>query len=227
MIRNTRVAQPEVARDAGGLGGPLAGLLFTAAIAGAGRLAEDPFPGPGSSAEETRTYYTGSRRAARFNVACQAVSIVAQSRYLAAMARIAGQHSRHPRLLSSAVTAAGGIAVAALTASAAVQASLTLPGKERDDAELLATTRRVFVLGGPIHGAANSVFTAATVMAGRDAGLLGRTATVLGLVSAAANLLTPAYFRWEPAGWLIPIGRFSSYLLSGVIGARLAVRRTR
>ncbi len=225
MIRKTSAALSGAVRDSGGLGGPLAGLLFTAAIAGAGRLAKGPFPGPGSSAEDTRTYYTKSRRAARFNVACQAASILAQSRYVAAMTRTAAQHSRHPRLLSGAVLVAGGIAVAALTTSAAVQASLTLP-KERSDAELLATTRRVFVFGGPIHGVANSVFTAATVVAAREAGLLGKTGGVLGLVSAAANLLTPAYFRWEPAGWLIPIGRFSSYLLSGVLGARLASRRT-
>jgi hypothetical protein len=30
------------------------------------------------------------------------------------------------------------------------------------------------------------------------------------------------YFRWENAGWLIPIGRFSGYVLCGVAGARLA-----
>jgi hypothetical protein len=71
---------------------------------------------------------------------------------------------------------------------------------------------------------ANGVLTAATAVAARQKGLLGRTGEGLALLSAAANLSTPAYFRWEPAGWLIPIGRFSGYLVSGVIGVRLATR---
>ena len=42
-----------------------------------------------------------------------------------------------------------------------------------------------------------------------------------------AGVLSPAYFRWENAGWLVPMGRFSGYLLSGVVGVRLARRRAR
>lgn len=214
------------ARDIGGLGGAAAGLMFTAAIAGAGRLAEDPFPSPGSSADVIRTYYRGSARAARFNVACQALSVLAHARYVVAMARLAYQHPTHPRILGRVVLVAGGATVAALAASATTQAGLTVP-KDRTDAEVLATTRRVFVFGGPAHGVANGILTAATTVAARDSALLGRSGVVVGLLSAVANLITPAYFRWEPAGWLIPIGRFSGYLLSGVIGARLATRRTR
>ncbi|MGP4022526.1 hypothetical protein [Actinomadura sp. 3N407] len=214
-----------IARDAGGLGGPVAGLMFTTAIAGAGRLAGDPFPAPGSSPEVIRTYYSGSARAARFNAICQTLSLLAQARYVAAMVRVASRHPTHPRLLGGTVLVAGGAAVAALATSATTQASLTVP-KERTDTEVLATTRRVFVTGGPVHGVANGVLTAATVVAARQKGLLGRTGEGLGLLSAVANLITPAYFRWEPAGWLIPIGRFSSYLVSGVIGVRLATRET-
>lgn len=213
------------ARDVGGLGGAAAGLLFTTAIAGAGRLADDPFPVPGSSAEVIRTYYRGSAKAARFNVACQALSVVAQARYVVAMARLASQHRTHPRVLGGVVLVAGGATVAALAASAATQAGLTAPN-DRTDAEVLATTRRVFVFGGPVHGVANGILMAATAVAARDSGLLGQKGMAVGLASTAANLSTPAYFRWEPAGWLIPIGRFSGYLLSGVIGVRLAARRS-
>lgn len=226
MITETRADASKVARDVGGLGGPLAGLLFTTAIAGAGRLAKDPFPAPGSSAEIIRTYYRGSALAARFNVACQALSVLAQTRYVVAMAHVASRHPTHPRLLTGTVLLSGGVAVALLAASATIQASLTAP-EDRTDAEVLATTRRVFVTGGPVHGVANGILTAATAAAARDTGLLGKTGARLGLLSAVANLITPAYFRWEPTGWLIPIGRFSSYLLSGVIGVRLATGRAR
>lgn len=211
--------------DVGGLAGPAAGLLFTMAIAGAGRLAKDPFPAPGSSADVTRTYYRGSARAARFNVACQALSIMAQSRYVVAMARVASRHRTHPGVLSGAVLVAGGAAVAALGISAVIQAGLTVP-QDRTDDEVLATTQRVFVAGGPVHGMAYGAFTAASAVAAHNAGLLSRTGRVLGVLSAVANLITPTYFRWEPAGWLIPIGRFSGYLLSGEIGVRLATGRT-
>ncbi len=206
--------------DAGGLGGPLAGALFTTAILGAGRLATNPFPRPGSSPETIRTYYRESAPAARFNVGFQALSLLAQTRYVVAVARLATQSSTRPGLLSAGILLSGGAAVVLLATSAAIQESLTAP-RERSDDEVLSTTRRVFVTGGPVHGVANGVLTAATVGAAREAGLLGRTGTALGLVSAAANLLSPAYFRWEAAGWLIPIGRFSSYLLNSAIGIRL------
>ena len=88
------------ARDIGGLGGPAAGLMFTTAIAGASRLAKDPFPAPGTSPEVARTYYRGSARAVRFNVACQALSALAHARYVVAMARLASQHPTHPVVLT-------------------------------------------------------------------------------------------------------------------------------
>jgi hypothetical protein len=215
-----------VARDVGGLAGPAAGLLFTTAIAGAGRLANDPFPAPGSSAEVIRTYYAGSVQAARFNVTCQALSVLAQARYVLATARVAAHHPTHARALRRTVLTAGGAAVAALAASATIQASLTV-ARERTDQEIHTSVRRVFVAGGPAHGVANGILIAASAVAARDTGLLGKAGARLGLASAVANLITPAYFRWEPAGWLIPIGRFSGYLHSGAIGVRLAIRGSR
>jgi hypothetical protein len=82
--------------------------------------------------------------------------------------------------------------------------------------------RRVFVAGGPVHGVFYGVFTSVLAMAARRAGLLGRPGAVAGVVSAAAGVLSPLYFKWENAGWLIPIGRFSGYLLGGIVGVRLA-----
>jgi hypothetical protein len=52
--------------------------------------------------------------------------------------------------------------------------------------------------------------------------LVGRAAAATGLVSAATGILSLLFFRWENAGWLIPIGRFSGYILAGMTGVRLA-----
>jgi hypothetical protein len=46
-----------------------------------------------------------------------------------------------------------------------------------------------------------------------------------GLVSAATGILSLLYFRWENAGWLIPIDRFSGYILARIAGVRLAGSR--
>jgi hypothetical protein len=69
---------------------------------------------------------------------------------------------------------------------------------------------------------AYGIFTGVATVAARRAGLLGRAGAVTGAASAAAGVLAPLYFRWEGAGWLIPIGRFSGYALDAVLGARLA-----
>ena len=42
-----------------------------------------------------------------------------------------------------------------------------------------------------------------------------------GLTSAAASVASPLYFVAEPAGWLIPAGRFSGLVVSGIAGVRL------
>ncbi len=219
MSAPTRTPQPR--RDAAALTGPLSGLAFVAAILGAMRLAKDPIPRPGAPAEDVRRYYRDSARAVRFSVTGQAVSILALARFTRSAARLAAQSPRHPRALQAGLLVTGGAAVASLAASAATHASLTLP-RERGDEQIVRTARRVFVAGGPVHGVAYGAFTGLLTTAARDAGLLGPAGAATGWGSAAAGIASPAYFRWENAGWLIPIGRFSGYLLGGVVGARLA-----
>ncbi len=48
-----------------------------------------------------------------------------------------------------------------------------------------------------------------------------RPVAILGLVSAASGILSPLYFVKESAGWLIPIGRFSGLVVSGIAGVKL------
>jgi hypothetical protein len=209
-------------RDPGAAAGILVGPAFVGAIVGAIRLAERPLPRPGSPAADFADYYRGSARAARFSVAGQAVSILALARFTASVTRLARRSGPAP-VLPAAAAASGAASVALLAASAATHASLTVPG-DRDDETVARLARRVFVLGGPVHGVAYGVFTGLAAVAGRRTGLLGPAATATGLTSAAAGILSPLYFKWEQAGWLIPIGRFSGYALAGVIGARLARR---
>jgi hypothetical protein len=92
-------------------------------------------------------------------------------------------------------------------------------GKEDDSAAKLA--RRAFVAGGPIHGVGFGVLTGALALAGLRTGELPRPVALLGLVSAASGILSPLYFVKESAGWLIPIGRFSGLVVSGIAGVGL------
>jgi hypothetical protein len=207
-------------RDPGALTGLLSGVSFVGAIVGAMKLAKGPFPRPGTDGDGIRDYYRESARAARFSAAGQLVSVLSLARFTASAVRLA-EHSRHPGVLRPAVLVGGGLSVASLTAAALTHASLTVPA-DRDPATWERTSRGIFVAGGPVHGVAYGVFTGALTAAARDAGIIGPGLVRTGFVSAAASVLSPAYFRWENAGWLIPIGRFTGYAVTGVVGTRLA-----
>ncbi|MDQ3432896.1 MAG: hypothetical protein M3467_11910 [Actinomycetota bacterium] len=207
--------------DPGAISGLITGVTFVAAILGAIRLAKGPIPRPGSPAAAVRTYYHDSALAARFSVAGQVISILSLARFTASVARLAGRSGPAPRKLQAVALVSGAASVVSLATSATTHASLSLP-RERGDERVLKLARRVFVAGGPVHGVAYGVFTGALAVVGHRNGLLGRAATTTGMVSAAAGVLSPLYFRWENAGWLIPIGRFSGYAVGGIAGTHLA-----
>jgi hypothetical protein len=209
-------------RDPGAISGLLTGIAFVAAIVGAMRIAKNPFPRPGSPADDIRTYYRESAPAARWSVAMQLVSVLSLARFTRSVARLA-ERGNEPKIIPAAVTASGEAAAALLAASAATHASLTVP-RDIDDETLVRTSQRVFAAGGPIHGVAYGIFTALLAKVGRDTGQLSKPLATTGYVSAAASVLSPAYFKWENAGWLIPIGRFTGYVVSGALGVRLAAR---
>lgn len=98
---------------------------------------------------------------------------------------------------------------------------MTVRHDDPDDI-VVARSRRVFALGGPVHGVVYGLFTGIVAVTAQRARLLGRHGRTLGLASAAAGILSPLYFRWETAGWFIPVGRFSGYAISSVVGRRLA-----
>jgi hypothetical protein len=83
----------------------------------------------------------------------------------------------------------------------------------------------VFVAGGPVHGVGFGVLTGVIGLAGLRTRELPRPVAITALVSAASGLLSPLYFLWEPAGWLIPGGRFPGLVIGSIVGIRLS-RRT-
>src|SRR6266571_3443971 len=115
--------------------------------------------------------------------------------------------------------AGGGLAAASLATSAVTHAMLT---GQHDDDDAAKLARREFVAGGVVHGVGFGVLTGALALAGLRTGELPRPVAITGLVSAASSLLSPLYFLWEPAGWLIPAGRFPGLVVSGIAGVRLA-----
>jgi hypothetical protein len=207
--------------DRGALSGPVAGVSFITGVAGAMALADLPYPRPGSDPAEIRRYFTQNAGPARLSVAGQAISAAALVQFTASVAKLAGRAGRRSAALQAAAVAGGGLAAASLATAAASAAALTDPAG-RQDASAAALARRAFVAGGPVHTAGFGILFDVLGLAGLRTGELPRPLATAGLASAAASLLAPLYFVAEPAGWLIPIGRFSGLLVSGIAGVRLA-----
>jgi hypothetical protein len=207
--------------DRGALSGPAAGVSFIAGVAGAMALADDPYPRPGAEPAKVRKYFGDNAGPARLSVTGQAVSAASLAAFTASVARLAGRSGRGSRVLQAAAVAGGGLAAGSLAAAAGFAAALTGPAG-RDDDRAVTLARRAFVAGGPVHIAAFGVLVGALALAGLRSGELPRPLAAAGLASAIASLLSPPYFVAEPAGWLIPVGRFSGLLVSGIAGARLA-----
>ena len=207
--------------DRGALSGLLAGVSFVGGVAGAMALAEVPFPRPGADPAQVRRYFTQKAgRPAQLSAAGQAISAAALVRFAASVAELARRAGPRPPMLPAAAVAGGGLAAASLATSAVSHTTITLLKDDDDRAATLA--RRAFVAGGPVHGVGFGVLTGALALAGLRAGELPRPVALAGLASAALSVLSPLYFVWEPAAWLIPAGRFSGLLVSGIAGVRLA-----
>lgn len=148
------------------------------------------------------------------------------ARFTVSVTRLAARAAPGSRLLPATAAASGAASVVLLAAAAATHAELTIPA-ERDDATTLKLASRVFVAGGPVHGVTYGIFIAALAAAARRTGVFGTAATAASAVSAVSGILSPLYFHWEQAGWLIPIGRFSGYVVSSIAGVRLSTPPTR
>ena len=189
--------------------GPLTGVSFVAGVATGVRMADVPFPRPGSKPEEIREYFRGNATGARISVAGQLISAASLAAFTAQVAKAAKGRAR------IAALAGGGFATAALTAAAACAGSLTVNAGEKPDRDV-KVHRWMFLAGGPAHGAGFGVLLAAI---GRGTDALPERA---GLAIAAPNLLSPLYLLTETAAWLVPIGRFPGLIAIGIAGPRLA-----
>jgi hypothetical protein len=210
-------------RDLGALSGPLVGLSFVSGVAGTMARSDYPYPRPGSDAAEVQRFFRQPSGSPRLSVAGQAISAAALVRFTATVAGLAGRSGPGAGRLRAAAVAGGGLAAAALATSALCTAALTSRGGEQE-ASAAALARRAFLAGGPVHGAGFGVLVGALGLAGLRTGALPRPLGIAALASAAAGLLSLLYFVAEPAAWLIPIGRFSGLLVSGIAGVRLSRR---
>jgi len=208
-------------RERAAMSGVLAGATFLGGVAAATALADAPYPRPGSDAGTIRSYFRGSPRAARLSAAGQLVSAAALGRFTVSVATLAGRAGPAARALQTTSLAGGALAVASLATSGAFAAALTTPRSDSDEAAV-RMHRRAFLAGGLAHGVGFGALVGSLALAGLRTGELPRQLTLVGLGSAAAGLLSPLYLVAEPAAWLIPAGRFSGLLVSGIAGVRLA-----
>jgi hypothetical protein len=197
--------------------GIAAGVTFLGGIAGSLATSDVPYPRPGSSREDIAAYFGQRPSPVRFGATGQILSAVALGRFAASVAGLAGRAGA-PALKAGAL-AGGGLASASLAASAAHAVALA-----RDPRGERAVTRhrRMFLAGGPAHGAGFGALLASLGVAGLRTGELPRPLAVAALATAVPNLLSPLYLAAEPAAWLVPIGRFPGLIVTGAAGATLA-----
>jgi hypothetical protein len=221
-LRATRVRQGAAPyRDPGALSGALVGISFIAGAGGGVALADHPYPRPGSTPEEIRRYFGASSIPGRLSATGQLISAAALIRFTASVAGLAGRAGPGARKLRATAIGGGGLAAASLATSAACAAALT--GRwGQQDASATALHSRGFIAGGPVHGAGFGALVGALSLAGLRTGELPRPLTTAGLVAAAAGLLSPLYLVTERAALLIPAGRVTGLIVSGIAGARLS-----
>jgi hypothetical protein len=208
-------------RDTGALSGALVGISFIGGAGGGVALADHPYPRPGSTAIEIRRYFGERSLPGRLSATGQLISAAALVRFTASVARLAGRAGPGSQRLKAAAIAGGALAAASLATSAACAAALTGPWGKRG-ASATALHHRGFIAGGPVHGAGFGALVGALGLAGLRSGELPRPLAIAGLASAATGLLSPLYLVTERAALLIPAGRVSGLIVSGIAGARLS-----
>jgi hypothetical protein len=206
-------------RDRGALSGALAAPAFMAGVAGALRMSSEPWPRPGADVEAVRGFFGQRPSPMRASVPGQLVSAVALGRFAVSVARLGGRARRGAGALRGAALAGGAVAAGSLAVSAAHGVALARdPGSDR----ALVRHRRMFLAGGPVHGAGFGVLLAALGTAGLRTGGLPRPVAQAAAAAAVPNLLSPLAIVAPPAAWLIPLGRFPGLLVCAIAGTALA-----
>jgi hypothetical protein len=211
--------------------GPLVGAAFLGGVGTAVRLSDHPYPRPGADADAIRTYFTDGARGARISATGQLVSAAALAAFSGAVAqfarRPAGRRLRRRRhdaagdRLATAAVAGGALASASLAAAGLHALALTT-GRAAEPERAIVLHRRAFLAGGPTHGVGFGILVGALGLAGLRGGGLPRPLAIAAVATAVPNMLAPLYLVVEPAGWLIPIGRFPGLIISGAAGVHIA-----
>ena len=207
--------------DRAAASGAAVGITFLTGVAGGLAQADAPYPRPESDAATIRRYFRGNPGPARFSVGGQLASAITLSRFTVSVVTLAGRSGRGARALQVTAAVGGAVAAASLATATACAGALTTSRADQDD-RVVALHRRAFLAGGVAHGVGFGLLVGAIGIAGRRTAELPRPLTITALMSAAAGLLSPLYLRDQRAVWLIPIGRFSGLLITGITGARLA-----
>lgn len=210
-------------RDPGAMSGILTGVSFIGGVGGANALADSPYPRPGSEPEKVKEYFTSHARNARLSAAGQLISAASLARFTTSVVKLADRSGEGSQGLRTAAIAGGGLAAASLATSASCAAALSGRGGKQESSAA-ALHKWGFIAGGPVHGPGYGLLVGSLGLAGLRTGELPTPLAYAALGAAAANLLSPLYLIAEPAGWLIPVGRFPGLVIVGIAGARLARR---
>jgi hypothetical protein len=205
----------------GALGGVLTGVSFIGGLATGLSLADAPFPQPGADVKDVQRFFLGSAGPERINVSGQLLSAASLAVFSASVAQLAGRAGPRSRALQVMAIAGGALASVSLAASATAAAALTT-GAGRDEDRARSLHRFVFAVGGPVHGAGLALLLGALGLAGRRTGALPRPLTTAALASAGVDALAPVVLAVPKAALVIPAGRFPTFIVLGISGARLA-----
>jgi hypothetical protein len=211
-------------RDLGALSGPLAGASFVASLVALNGLSDARYPMPGSDPAEIRRFFSREHRAARLGAAAQLVCAASLARFGKSVAHLAGRAGGHSRFLRAASVAGGVLAATSLATSAVLGVALTTElARRKSVADALY--RLMFATGGPVHGVGLGLLVGSLGLAGSRTGGMSAKASKTALASAAAGALSPIALIAKPGLVLIPLGRLSGLLVSGIAGVRLAQGR--
>ena len=207
--------------DPGALGGVLTGVSFIGGLATGLSLADAPFPQLGADVKDVQRFFQGDAGPERINVGGQLLSAASLALFSASVARLAGRASRGSRTLRAMAIGGGALASVSLAVSATAAAALTAaPGRDEDKASSLH--RLLFAVGGPVHGAGLALLLGVLGLAGRRTGALPRPLTTAALASAGVDALAPVVLAVPKAAPIVPAGRFPTFIVLGISGARLA-----
>jgi hypothetical protein len=206
-------------RDRAAMSGLVSGVAFVAGVGGGMARSKQPFPRPGAEPAEVRGFFRQEPSPMRIMGPAQLVSAATLGRFAASVAGLA-RRSGSPALGRAAV--AGGALAAGSLAVAAGKGIGLARGAAEDPARARRLHRRMFVAGGPVHGAGLGVLLGALGLAGLRSGELPRPLARAALAAAVPNLLAPLALAEPRAVYLVPAGRFPGLAVLGASGVVLA-----